>query len=55
LTSIPIEARKERPMAAVPIHPALAPGSFLKARLISRVPASGKARTSQPYAVALKL
>jgi hypothetical protein len=38
---------------AVPIHPALRLGRNRQPRLMISVPASGKASTSQPYAVAL--
>jgi hypothetical protein len=52
-TRAPIEATNERPIIAVAIQPALRPGSRFHSRLMISVPASGKARTSQPYAVAL--
>ena len=50
----PQRREKERRIAAVPIQPALRPGSRLKPSPLISAPASGKASTSQPYAVADK-
>ena len=52
-TNAPIELANERPIAPVPIQPAVRPLQRRYPRPITIDPASGKTRTSQAKAVAL--